>query len=147
MQRMADAARGQSSGGIFVSYRRDNSRHFAGRLSDRLAERFGAGEIFMDVDSIRPGADFDEAIDAAVASCEVLLVLIGPNWVNAVGDGGRRLDDPVVLEVTAALRRRISVVPVLVDGAAVPRRVDLPPVIGDLARADSRSVFSHCPAS
>ena len=40
---------------VFVSYRREDTSHLAGRLSDRLAERLGSDNVFMDVDSIDPG--------------------------------------------------------------------------------------------
>jgi hypothetical protein len=66
-------------GGIFVSYRRQESSHLAGRLYDRLTDRFGEGQVFIDVDTIEPGVDFAEEISRAVAACEVLLAVIGPN--------------------------------------------------------------------
>ncbi len=72
------------SGGIFVSYRRQDTRHVAGRLFDRLAERFGRSHVFMDVISIEPGLDFSEEIDDAVSACAVLLALIGQSWLDAV---------------------------------------------------------------
>ena len=84
-----------SAGRIFISYRRADTQHVAGRLFDRLAEHFGAGNVFMDVDSIEPGLDFAEAVDNAVGRCEVLLALIGSHWVDAVDEhGNRRLEDP-----------------------------------------------------
>ncbi len=76
---VADAT-GRRPGDIFLSYRRDDTRHLAGRLYDRLVERFGDGRVFMDVDSIEPGLDFEAVIDSAVASCGVMLALIGPTW-------------------------------------------------------------------
>ena len=113
-------------GRIFISYRRVDTPHVAGRLFDRLEARFGAGNIFMDVDSIDPGLDFAEAIERAVGSCDVLLALIGRHWSDIVDEQGRRrLDDPedfVALEIRTALRRKIRVIPVLVDGAPPPDR-------------------------
>ena len=41
-------------GGIFVSYRRQETSHLAGRLYDRLADRFGEGQVFIDVDAPGP---------------------------------------------------------------------------------------------
>ena len=41
-------------GNIFVSYRRQESSH-AGRLSDRLADRFGEDRVFIDVRYDRAG--------------------------------------------------------------------------------------------
>ncbi len=78
----------------------------------------------MDVDSIEPGLDFGEVIDKAVGSCDVLLAVIGNDWLGAVDDyDRRRLDDPddlIVLEIATALTRNIRVIPVLIDGAAPP---------------------------
>src|SRR6516225_1568159 len=106
-------------GGIFVSYRRQESRDFAGRLADRLADRFGERQVFIDADAIEPGVDFDEEISGAVAACQVLLAVIGPNWLTTTDERGRRrLDDPddfVRLEIEAALAREVRVIPILVQ--------------------------------
>ncbi|MDX9839127.1 MAG: toll/interleukin-1 receptor domain-containing protein [Azoarcus sp.] len=124
--------------GIFISYRREDSSGYAGRLYDRLAARFGRERVFMDVEGIDPGTDFIDAIDSAVASCTVLLVLIGPKWLGEdPGSDARRIDDPhdfVRLETAAALRRKIRVLPVLVNDAAMPGEDDLPPDLKALAR-------------
>ena len=100
-------------GRIFISYRRSDTPHVAGRLFDRLVARFGAGNVFIDVDTIEPGLDFTDAIADAVGACDVLLALIGSNWLDAADDRGhRRLDDPddlVVVEVATALQRQIRV--------------------------------------
>ena len=111
--------------------------HPAGRLADRLATRFGPDEVFMDVATIEPGVDFSQVITRAAADCQVLLVLIGKQWLKSQnGDGSRRLDDPsdyVVLEIKIALQREIRIIPVLIDGAAMPRLTELPESIRGLA--------------
>src|SRR5215213_4899040 len=121
---MAESAAG-STGRIFLSYRRDESAYPAGWLYDRLANRYGGGQVFKDVDSIRLGDDFVEVITRAVGSCDVLLALIGDEWLTITDEHGRRrLDDPgdfVRLEIEAALARNVRVIPVLVDGARMPR--------------------------
>jgi hypothetical protein len=128
---------GAPAGGVFISYRRGDAASPAGRLFDRLVDRFGAGRVFEDVDSIEPGDDFAEVITATVESCAVLLAVIGPRWLAAAGqDGRRRLDDPadiVRLEIEAALVRGVQVIPVLVDGAQMPRPEQLPASLGGLA--------------
>jgi TIR domain len=136
---------------IFISYRRQETSHLAGRLYDRLADRFGEDHVFMDVDSIEPGIDFSEAIQQAVGSSEVLLALIGRDWLKATDeDGRRRLDDPddiVRLEIEAALERDIRVIPVLAEGATMPKRQDLPDSLARLARRNavrlSHESFRH----
>src|SRR5215470_6119811 len=125
-------------GGVFISYRRQESSDFAGRLYDRLADRFGEGQVFMDVDAIEPGVDFAEEISRAVAACKVLLAIIGPDWLATTDERGcRRLDDPddiVRLEIEAALARDVRVIPILVEGAVMPGRQDLPESLAGLAR-------------
>jgi beta-lactam-binding protein with PASTA domain len=123
---------------IFISYRREESAGHAGRIYDRLREKFGKDRVFMDVSAIEPGVDFAEAIDRAVGSCAVLLVVIGRKWLECTdGTGQRRLDDArdfIRLEVATALRLNIRVIPVLVQGAAMPREEDLPDGLKMLAR-------------
>lgn len=123
--------------GIFISYRRDDAEGQAGRLFDDLAAHFGRDAVFMDVAGIRKGLDFRRIIDAHVASCGVLLVIIGKGWLTAADSKGRRrLDDAndfVRLETAAALSRDIPVVPVLVHGADMPTAGDLPDGLKELA--------------
>ncbi len=124
--------------GIFISYRRDDSAGYAGRLYDRLAAHFGAERVFMDVEGIEPGLDFVVAIEEAVGSCRVLIAVIGDEWTTAADAAGRRrLDDPndfIRLETGAALQRGIRVVPVLVGGAVMPQIADLPDDLKALTR-------------
>ncbi len=133
--------------GIFISYRRDDASGYAGRLYDRLVAQFGANRVFMDVEGIELGADFVTAIEKAVGSCRVLIVVIGDEWLNIRdAQGRRRLDDPhdfIRLEVAAALSRDIRVVPVLVDGAQMPRAEDLPEALQGLARRQAVSVHHN----
>lgn len=130
--------------GIFISYRRDDSAGYAGRLYDRLAAHFGAGRVFMDVEGIELGTDFVTAIENAVGSCRVLIVVIGDEWLDTRDAAGRRrLDDPhdfIRLETVTALQRDIRVVPVLVGGALMPRSDDLPEDLRPLARRQAIEV-------
>ncbi len=68
---------------IFISYRRDDSSGHTGRIFDRLEGRFGSGQVFMDVDTIRPGLDFVEVVQQAVGSCDALIAVIGREWLGA----------------------------------------------------------------
>lgn len=120
---------GKPFSGIFVSYRRDDSSGHAGRLFDHLVHRFGKDRIFMDIDTIEPGEDFVTVIENAVSSCEILLAIIGRDWLSEPGETTRRLDNPndfVRVEIAAALNRDIRVIPVLVQRASMPRQEDLP---------------------
>jgi TIR domain len=129
---------------VFVCYRRDDSAAFAGRVQDRLAQEFGRDLLFMDVDAIPLGVNFVTALHEAVAKCEVLLAVIGPNWLEARDDSGaRRLDDPndfVRIEIAAALQRDIPVIPILLDGARVPKADELPRDLGELSMRNGLDV-------
>jgi TIR domain-containing protein len=117
-------------GKIFLSYRRKHSKADAGRIHDRLLREFGADHLFMDVDNIPLGKDFVQHLTEEVASCDVLLAIIGENWLgDADSSGLRRIDDPhdfVRVEIASALRRDIRVVPILIEGATIPKREALP---------------------
>lgn len=137
---------------IFISYRRDDSAGYAGRLFDHLAARFGGNNIFMDIDTIEPGEDFRKVVTNAVGNCDVTLVLIGKQWLNVASDQGqRRLDDPrdwVRMEVATALSNvQTRVIPVLVRGASMPGDNDLPDNLKELAWRNaielSDSRFQH----
>jgi TIR domain len=123
--------------GIFISYRRSDSQGEAGRLFDDLEALFGEHFVFMDVAAIEAGRDFRKAIEEGVTKCGVLLVVIGPEWVNAKDETGvRRLDNPadfVRIETAAALRRDIPVIPILVRAAKMPAAEQLPEDLKDLA--------------
>ena len=122
---------------VFVSYRRSDEPGRAGRLYDRLVDRLGDANVFRDLDTMQPGADFAEVINRTVARCDALVAVIGPRWLVAEKDGVRRLEDPldwVRLEIAEALKREIRVVPVLVGGASIPADADLPDDLKALAR-------------
>jgi TIR domain/PAN domain len=126
------------AGKIFINYRREDSIGTAGRLYDRLAQTFGRNNLFMDVDHIPAGVDFVEYLHSQVDACNVFLAVIGPNWLNAKDERGRRrFDNPndyVTIEIAAALARNIRVIPVLVDGARTPKADRLPDSVKPLVR-------------
>jgi TIR domain len=137
----SDSAGGDAARRIFISYRRDDTRHIAGRLSDRLEERFPHTSVFMDVDTLDPGVDFFASIQEAVGQCDVLVAIIGPRWLSIKDrHGHRRIDCPedwVSLEIATALERRIPVIPVLVDEIAMPSQDELPERLKPLARRNA----------
>jgi tetratricopeptide (TPR) repeat protein len=129
------------AGKIFINYRREDSSGTAGRLHDRLAQAFGRNNLFMDVDHTPAGIDFVDYLHKQVAACDVFLAVIGPNWLDAKDDDGRRRfdkpDDFVTIEIAAALARNIRVIPVLVDGASMPKADKLPDSIKSLVRRNA----------
>ncbi len=134
-------------GRIFLSYRREEASAVAGRLYDRLVNRFGQEAIFMDISSIEIGQDFLEAIEQAVASSQVMLVLIGNEWNNlADSEGRRRLDNPkdfIRLEIEAALEHDLLVIPILIDNAVMPSFQDLPGPLKVLANRQAVEIQLH----
>ncbi|MFA5949023.1 MAG: DUF4189 domain-containing protein [Hyphomicrobium sp.] len=126
------------SGEIFVSYRRDDSAGTTGRLYDRLIRTFPREKVFMDVDAAMHGLDFVRVLNDKIAACDAVVVIIGPDWLSATDKAGnRRIDNPqdfVRIEVSAALKREIPVIPVLVDGATLPSEDDLPDDLKPMVR-------------
>jgi hypothetical protein len=116
--------------GVFISYRREDSSGYAGRLSDILSVHFGGENTFMDVDTIMGGDNFAAVIEEKISLCDVLLAVIGERWLTITAENGsRRLDlegDFVRREIAKALGRGVRVIPVLVGGATLPHPNDLP---------------------
>jgi branched-chain amino acid transport system substrate-binding protein len=121
---------------ILISYRRSDTAWTAGRLFDQLAAHYGADSVFMDIDNIPLGTDFREYIKAALLQSDVIIVLIGPNWVGPRSSERPRIDDPndpVRIEVETALHSAVPIIPVLVDGTSMPSPDQLPGSLRDLA--------------
>ena len=91
--------------GIFVSYRRDDTSGHAGRLFDKLVSHFGRDRIFMDIDTIEPGEDFVSVIENAVGSCDLLIAVIGQNWLRGTTGETGRLMIQMILCVLRSLQR------------------------------------------
>lgn len=128
---------------VFISYRREDSIAYAGRLCDHLAAHFGAEQVFMDIGQIEAGADFTQVLANAIAGSDVVLALIGPQWLHAANAQGRRLDqadDFVRYELAAALRQGKRLIPVLVGGARMPDAKNLPPALAELARRQAHEL-------
>ena len=107
-------------GGIFISYRREDSGGHAGRLCDRLTARFGNARVFMDLQDIAPGQNFAQSIDEMIATCNCVIAVIGPRWLETIQRRAPGAEDFVQHEIAAALSRGITVIPVLVGGARMP---------------------------
>ena len=128
---------------IFISYRREDSAADARSICERLEREFGPDSVFIDID-MHAGAKFPTVLEESLAQCKVMLVLIGPSWLNAQDEQGqRRLENPddwVRLEIVRALKRDITVIPVLVNGAKLPKQIDLPEDIWGLRDRQAASV-------
>jgi hypothetical protein len=128
-------------GGVFISYRQDDTRAWATLLRDALANTFGDDRVFFAVDTLEPGRWRDQ-IATALRDARAVLVLIGPRWLSiADADGDRRLWQPGDVhrqEIELALASPAAVIPVLVDDAAMPLRDELPPSISELSELQAR---------
>jgi hypothetical protein len=121
---------------IAISYRRSGSSAITGRIFDRLAAHYGKDSVFMDIDNIPFGADFRTYIQAVLRETQVLIVVIGPQWLGNDAAGAVRMSqesDPVRAEIEAALARKLPLIPVLVDGARMPDSAELPASLKEFA--------------
>jgi TPR repeat protein len=128
----------EMSGGVFICYRREETAFAARAIHDRVVQRLERENVFLDVDNIDLGVDWFNVLTDRVGACDALVAVIGRNWVSSADkDGLRRLDDPddfVRIEIEAALKRDVRVIPILVDGAAMPKASELPDSLKNLAR-------------
>jgi photosystem II stability/assembly factor-like uncharacterized protein len=117
---------------VFISYRRTDSAAATGRIYDRLVATLGREAIFKDVDNIAPGVNFATHVEETLRQCAVLLVIIGPHWLDAgasAGSKGGLLENPqdwVRLEVETAVKLGLTLMPILVEGGTVPKAEELP---------------------
>lgn len=115
---------------IFISFRQDDTAAWAVILRDALVVRFGADRVYLDKDTLHAG-DWKAQIQAVLARSKVVLVPIGPRWLDARTKAGqRRLVMPEDIhrwEIAQALAiPGTTVIPVLVDRATMPSATDLP---------------------
>jgi len=127
----------------FISYRRSDSSVEAHAVYDFLSRSRNVPEVFIDIDTIEPGADFRKSLDHYLSRSRVMLVLIGPEWLTTANDSGhRQLDAPtefVRLEIATALSCGLVVIPLLVRGAEMPISAQLP---DDISGITSRQAIT-----
>jgi hypothetical protein len=117
---------------VLVNYRTADARFGAAATYELLSARLGKERLFLDNQSIPPGTSYVAEIFRVLESIQVLLVLIGPEWLVEDPESPGRLlierdDDWVGREIRRAIERGIPIVPVLMDGSALPDPVMLPP--------------------
>src|SRR5260370_39664561 len=112
---------------IVVSYRRTDS-DATGRICDQLELRYGQKSIFRDIDTIPFGADFRAHIEKGIRDADLLVAIIGPDWLGGVGQDARihDPDDFVRIEIETAFERNIAVIPVLIGDSKMPTPAELP---------------------
>src|SRR4051794_16412761 len=129
---------------VFMSYRRGDTQWAARGIYDRLVDRYGRQNVFRDLDAIPPGARFRDYVEVKISESDVFILLIGNGWASYADDTGRRRlelpRDPVRLELEAALRLGLPIIPVRVEGAPMPTERDLVPSIIDLLEFNAAEV-------
>ena len=132
---------------VFLSYRRSDAKWAAIAIENILENLLGKDSVFRDLNSIAPGSNWRESLNSALDECEVSLIVIGDQWIDALDSTGRRCidrdDDMVRLEIVKSLERGIPVVPVLLDEAQLPSARDLPDDISELLDRQAVAV-KHC---
>jgi pterin-4a-carbinolamine dehydratase len=137
---------------VFISYRRDDAAAEALLLSDAIRSRLGQRAVFMDTTSLSGGQQWPDALREAVLAADVVLAVIGPDWIRTADQYGRRRidqdDDWVRLELATALAvEKKRIIPVLVKAAQLPPPDALPPSIRSLPTRHGleirRDYFNH----
>jgi WD40 repeat protein len=120
---------------ISISYRRADSEAMTGRIFDRLIAHYGKDAIFRDIDDIPLGIDFRQHINETLLKTNILLAIVGPEWLGRRGEAERMVEeaDPVRVEIETALRRRVPIIPVLIGNTKMPTDEQLPPGMKDFA--------------
>ena len=131
---------------FFISYRRSQNTTQAHAIRQELTRRYGPASVFMDTSSIDYGDSFPDRIVSAIRGCSVMLVLIGPHWLDVV-NGSRRIDEPddwVRRELEAGLQRtEAAIVPMLFEGATAPTDAELPETVKRLAQLHAFNATGH----
>jgi TIR domain len=92
-------------GGVFISYRREESAFAARAIYDRIAQKVGRENVFLDVDNIDLGVDWFQVLSEKVGACDALIAVIGKNWISRAGE-----DDFIRFEIEGALQRDVPVI-------------------------------------
>jgi hypothetical protein len=124
---------------FFISYRRldQEGRYLAHMVFRELRGRYGEQSVFLDVDSLSPGLSFPDKVARALEKTDVVLVIIGPEWVRLLNERQADSRDWVRYEVAQSLARPwLPVVPVCCPGVQVPRADELPDDLKDLGVRD-----------
>ncbi|MGD2028020.1 MAG: TIR domain-containing protein, partial [Anaerolineales bacterium] len=124
------------TGRIFISYRRADSQYATDRIYERLEAHFGSENVFMDIDDIPLGVNFRVYIDQQVSTSDIVLAVIGDHWLDSTDpEGNLRLQNPsdfVRLEIEAALKQGIKLIPLFIGGVQAVPESKLPESLQEL---------------
>lgn len=109
---------------VFISYRRKDSAGTTGRLYDYLKANLKEKAIFLDIEAIAAGDNFENRIQSHINECNLLIAVIGDRWLGAnYPNGSIQIQDPsdwVRREIEIALSRNIKIIPVTIDDVTLP---------------------------
>jgi TIR domain len=128
---------------IVISYRREDTRWIVGRIFDRLKQHYGRDNVFMDIDAVPLGLDYRDHIRNTLERSDIVLAVIGPQWLGLQSAGQPRITDEtdwVRIEIEAALGRKIPLIPILIDRTPLPKLDELPEKVRDLAFRQAISI-------
>ena len=132
------------TGRIFISYRRADSQYATDHIYEKLVAHFGPGSVFMDIDAIPLGVNFRDYIDQQIATSDIVLAVIGDHWLNAVDEKGEpRLHNPndfVRLEIEAALKQSIKLIPIYIGSVQNIPAKKLPKSLADLPMLNATQI-------
>ena len=142
------SARNKKKSCLFISYRRSDSEQVAGRIFDFLSDRYGEEHIFFDTEAIPGAVDFRRRIQSAIDESSSVLAIIGPDWVRKQTSNksffpwrrNRNSTDFVEVEIEAAIRCRVPIIPLLVSDANMPEGEDLAPSIRSIVNLNALNV-------
>ena len=112
---------------IFISYRRQDNPEFVERIRDWFIIHYGRDNVFIDFDTIPPFVKFDDFIREKVEESDVVVAIIGPDWLKLLKEKATNFEEDYVrIEIALALKLGKLVAPICIKGAQVPRPADLP---------------------
>ncbi len=129
---------------VFICYRRRSSQGDVRAIGDRLKQSFGRNNVFVDIDSIAPGADFVTTIGARVSAADVVLAIMGPEWLTEMASRTDPATDVAHRELAHALEAKVPIIPVLIHDAKMPTRADdLPADLRPLCQLQALEIVDH----
>ena len=115
---------------IFISYRSSDGKKDADRLCADLSRVLGDDQVFFDKQDLQGGTSWRHAIEAALGTRPVVLLLLTADLFGmSHPEGGRRIDredDPIRNELLSAQQSGATIVPLLTEGMVMPPASSVP---------------------
>ncbi len=126
---------------IFISYRRQDNPEFVERIRDWFIRPYGRDNVFMDFDTIPPMVKFADFIRKEIEACDVMLVIIGPRWIELLREKAANFEEDFVrIEVGLALQLGKPIMPICIMDAQLPKPTELPADLSSLLAYNTASL-------